>query len=330
MGAVGSGTQSGYAPKASLTPTSLPPAPSRREGEPSLRMNDSPDPAMLTVRIRVARWAAPAVEELLWTLDPGAVALVDHGQEAELEVTLPAAAAGGLDQRVTTFLREVGLAACAIVATTPYRETDWANAYRQEFDPIFVGARLTVAPTWWETTLPPGRTTLRIDPQMAFGTGHHPTTLACLEWLVRRAAALGATPGGLIDAGCGAGLLAVAAHHLGFAPIVAIDNDPVACATARANATANGAAPIQVVHGDLATAALPTVPTLVANLTAGAIVQLFPRLATHVAAGGQIYLAGILAEQEETIAAALAGHPWRVAERHLTGGWLSLALQGGA
>jgi len=291
-------------------------------------MNDSPapEPTLLIVRIRVARWAAEAVEEFLWTLDPGAVGHVVHGEVAELHVTLPAAAADGIERRVTAFVHDTDLATPVTVTTTPYREEDWANAYRQEFDPIFVGERLTVAPTWWEASLPPGRVTLRIDPQMAFGTGHHPTTLACLEWLVRRAVALGSSPGGLIDAGCGSGLLAIAAHHFGFAPVVAIDNDPVACATARHNAAANDAAAIQVVDGDLATAPLPTVSTLVANLTAGTIAQLFPRLAAQVTADGQIYLAGILAAQEAVVVAAIAGHPWRVAERHLTDDWLGLAL----
>jgi len=290
--------------------------------------NDSPppEPALVVVRIRVARKAAEAVEEFLWTFEPGAVGHVDHGAEVELEVILADAAADALERRLAAFLREARLEVRAAVATTRYRETDWANAYRQEFDPIFVGERLTVAPTWWEAALPPDRVTLRIDPQMAFGTGHHPTTLACLEWLVRRAEALGSSPAGLIDAGCGSGLLAIAAHHFGFAPVVAIDNDPVACATARHNAAANDAAAIQVVDGDLATAPLPTVSTLVANLTAGTIAQLFPRLAAQVTADGQIYLAGILAAQEAVVVAAIAGHPWRVAERHLTDDWLGLAL----
>lgn len=290
-------------------------------------LNDSPDRALLRVQIRVARTAAEAVEEFLWTLDPGAVGHVVHGEEAELGITLSAAAAAGLQGRLAAFLRQVGCDTAAIVAIAPYEEEDWATAYRQAFAPLCVSDRLVVAPTWWEAPLPPGPIVLRIDPQMAFGTGHHPTTRACLKWLVRRAAAVGSSPGGLIDAGCGAGLLAIAARRLGFAPVVAIDNDPIACATARQNAAANDAAAIAVIDGELASAVLPTVPTLVANLTAGAIVELFPRLAACITPEGQIYLAGILAKQEQRVAAAIAGHRWRVAERHLSDGWLSLALQ---
>jgi len=239
---------------------------------------------------------------------------------------LPAAANDNLHRRITAYLRDVGLDTPATVTDTPYRKQDWANAYRQEFEPIFVGERLTVAPTWWQAPLPSDRITLRIDPQMAFGTGHHPTTLACLEWVVRRGHAMASHPGGLIDAGCGSGLLAIAAHHLGFAPIIAIDNDPVACATARENAAANDAAAITVIDGDLATTPLPTVATLVANLTATTIVQLFPRLAGHATRDGEIYLAGILTEQEETVTAAATGHRWQIIEHRVSDGWLSLAL----
>ena len=292
-------------------------------------MNDSPDPdaGLVTVRIRMAPWAAAAAEELLWTLGPDAVGQVVHGNEAELTATLPVATADSLESRLATFLHEVGVDGTVTVSTTPYREQDWADAYRQEFAPVCVHDRLIVAPTWWDAPLPPTAVTLRIDPQMAFGTGHHPTTLACLEWLVERAEALGSSPGGLIDAGCGSGLLAIASHHLGFTPIVAIDNDLIACTTARRNTATNDAAPIRVVHGDLADAPMPCVPTLVANLTAGAIVRLFPRLATHVTPAGRIYLAGILVEQEGEVTAAITGHSWRITERRVTEGWLGLALQ---
>jgi ribosomal protein L11 methyltransferase len=287
----------------------------------------TPDPALLTVRIRVPRTAAAAVEEFLWTLDAEAVGHVLHGDEAELSVTLPPATVEGLEGRLVAFLRQVGLDTAVTMATAPFREKDWAAAYRQEFKPICVRDRLVVAPTWWQAPLPPAAIHLRVDPQMAFGTGHHPTTLACLEWLVQRGEAVGKNPGGLIDAGCGSGLLAIAAHHLGFHPVVAIDNDPIACATAQRNAATNNAAAIRVIDGDLADAALPCVPTLVANLTAGTILRLFPRLAAHVTPGGHIYLAGILAEQEETVTAAIAGHPWQITGRHLSEGWLALSLQ---
>jgi len=290
-------------------------------------VDDMPDPGVVMVRVHVGSDAAAAVEEFLWTLDPDAVGHVVAGDEAALTVTLPARTVDGLEGRLVAFLREAQLATRATVETTPYHEGDWLNAYRQEFTPIFVGDRITVAPTWWEGPLPIGRTTLRIDPQMAFGTGHHPTTHACLEWQVRRAAALGATPGGLIDAGCGSGLLAIAAHHLGFTPVVAIDNDPVACTTARDNAVANDAAAIRVIDGDLATAPLPIVPTLIANLTAGTIVELFPVLAEHVTADGQIYLAGILAVQEPTVAAAITAHGWHITEHHVIDGWVGLELR---
>ena len=145
-----------------------------------------PDPTSVDLRICVARDAAAAIEEFLWTLDPGAVAQVIHEDEAELRVTLPTPDAEGIVGHLAAFINEAGLATPITVETTPFREEDWANVYRQEFEPIFVGECLVVAPTWWDGPLPTDRTTLRIDPQMAFGTGHHPTTRACLEWLAQR------------------------------------------------------------------------------------------------------------------------------------------------
>ncbi|MGD2062958.1 MAG: 50S ribosomal protein L11 methyltransferase [Nitrospirota bacterium] len=292
-------------------------------------MNDfpAPDPAVLKVQIHVHRRAAEATEEFLWTLGPDAVGHLIRGDEAELTITLPAATADGLDERIASFLRDVDLDTAVTMVTNPYQDEEWETAYRQEFFPVSAGDRIVVAPSWWESPLPLAQITLRIDPQMAFGTGHHPTTLACLEWLARRADILGTNPGGLIDAGCGSGLLAITAHHLGFSPVVAIDNDPVACATARHNAAANAAAAITVMGGDLATTALPAVPTVVANLTAGTIVRLFPRLAESTTADGHIYLSGILTGQEDTVIAAIADRHWQVDDTLSSDGWINLALR---
>ncbi|RMF80695.1 MAG: methyltransferase domain-containing protein, partial [Nitrospirae bacterium] len=221
------------------------------------------------------------------------------------------------------FLEAAGLETDFAVACEPYRERDWQEAFRQGFEPVAVGGRLVVAPSWWEGPLPEAATVLRIDPQMAFGTGHHPTTRACLAWLVARAEAAAGRPGSLLDAGCGSGVLAIAGHRLGFAPVTAVDSDPVACATARRNAAANGAA-VAVVEGDLARASLAPAATVVANLTAGAILALLPRLLAWVAPGGRLLLAGILAEREREVAQAVAaagGRPRRYAEE---AGWVAL------
>lgn len=283
--------------------------------------------APVQIHLRLPAVAAAAVEELLWSLDPGAVSLSERGEETELSATLPAAVAASLKARVTAFLDASGLDASFSLKSEPYAERDWQAAFRQEFVPVAIGERLVVAPTWWEAPLPPVAICLRIDPQMAFGTGHHATTHACLAWLVERAAEGGAHPGGLIDAGCGSGVLAIAAHHLGFTPVVAIDNDPIACATARHNAAANGAGAIEVAEGDLATTPLVPARTVVANLTAAAILALLPTLLRMVVPGGRLILAGILAEREAEVTATLTAAGQRVITRRETDGWVALVSE---
>jgi len=280
------------------------------------------------IRLRLPAVAAAAVEELLWSLDPGAVSLAETGDTTELTAILPASVAAGLEARITAFLDTSGIDVSLSLKSEPYTERDWQAAFRQEFAPVAIGTRLVVAPTWWEEKLPEAAVCLRIDPQMAFGTGHHATTHACLAWLVARRDGLGATPGALIDAGCGSGVLAIAAHHLGFAPVVAIDNDPIACATARTNAAANGADAIEVRDGDLATTPLTPAPTVVANLTAGAILALLPTLLGLVADDGRLMLAGILAEREAEITAALGEAGWQIQERLERDGWVALTARG--
>jgi len=271
--------------------------------------------------------ATAAVEEFLWSLDPGAVSLSGAGDATVLTAILPAAVAAGLEARIAGFLDAAGIDAPFSLKHEPYRDRDWQEAFRQEFAPVAIGERLVVAPTWWEAPLPPALIRLRIDPQMAFGTGHHATTHACLTLLVERRDDLGPTPGGLIDVGCGSGLLAIAGHHLGFAPVVAIDNDPIACATARTNAIANGAGAITIVDGDLATTPLAPAPTVVANLTASVILAHLPTLLAQVAAGGRLILAGILAEREPEVVAALAGSAQQIAARIKADGWIALATE---
>jgi len=280
------------------------------------------------IRLRLPAKAAAAVEEFFWSLDPGAVSLSEAAAETVLTAILPAAVAAGLEARLAAFLDASRIDVSVSLQSEPYRDRDWQEAFRQEFTPVVIGERLVVAPTWWTEKLPEAAVCLRIDPQMAFGTGHHATTHACLAWLVARRDGLGATPGGLIDAGCGSGVLAIAAHHLGFAPVVAIDNDPIACATARRNAEANGAGAIEVIQGDLAATPLSPAPTVVANLTAGAILALLPSLLGLVADNGRLMLAGILAEREAEITAALGEAGWQVEERLERDGWVALTCRG--
>lgn len=132
----------------------------------------------------------------------------------------------------------------------------WEDAWRRFHRPVRIGS-LWIGPSWEPP--PGGATAIVLDPGRAFGTGAHPTTRLCLELLLEL------EPGGLVDVGCGSGVLAVAAAKLGFGPVVALDEDAVAVEVARLNAAANGV-DVEVRLADALAEPLPVVETAVANI----------------------------------------------------------------
>lgn len=196
-------------------------------------------------------------------------------------------------------------------------ERDWVRETTRGFQPLRFGQRLWVCPTW---TAPPApaAVTLRLDPGLAFGTGTHPTTALCLDWLA--AAALEGTT--VVDYGAGSGILAVAALLLGAADGWAVDHDPQALRASADNAALNGVGSrLRVVPPE----SLPAlqVDLVVANVLAGPLVELAERLTHLLRPGGTLVLSGILSEQAQGLAAAYAPHlPLAVdAERE---GWCRL------
>jgi ribosomal protein L11 methyltransferase len=147
-------------------------------------------------------------------------------------------------------------------------EAGWEERWRSFHRPVRVGP-LWVGPPW--EAPPPGATAIAIDPGRAFGTGAHATTRLCLELL------LDLPRGSLLDVGCGSGVLAIAAVNLGFAPVVALDVDPVAIEATKTNATANGVA-VETLLLDALLEPVPAAATAVANIALGAVGELAPRL----------------------------------------------------
>jgi ribosomal protein L11 methyltransferase len=147
-------------------------------------------------------------------------------------------------------------------------ETGWEERWRDFHRPVRVG-RLWVGPPWEEA--PRDALAVVVDPGRAFGTGGHATTRLCLELL------LSVPLGSLLDVGCGSGVLAIAAAKLGFAPVTAIDVDPIAVETTRANGSANGVE-LVVDGGDARSGPLPLAETVVANITLEAVRAIAPRL----------------------------------------------------
>lgn len=182
-------------------------------------------------------------------------------------------------------------------------DQDWERAWMDQYVPLQFGARTFIVP--WNHALPdaadtPGTAVVRLDPGLAFGSGTHPTTSLCLQWLDALAAQGTLRDATVLDFGCGSGILALAALKLGAARAVGIDNDPQALLATHDNAERNGV-------GDRLAVFLPqdepsdAYPVVVANILASALDTLAETLAARVAPGGRIALSGILAGQEDEL-----------------------------
>ncbi len=178
-----------------------------------------------------------------------------------------------------------------LVSMEELPERDWISAWRKDARPSRFGERLWVCQDG-QRPADPNAVIVDLDPGLAFGTGSHPSTALCLEWL-SRAQLEGKT---LIDYGCGSGILAVAAARLGASAVFATDIDEQALIATRENALKNGVYDqITVLRPDELQARETDI--LVANILSNPLRQLAPRFAELVRPGGQIALAGILQEQ---------------------------------
>ncbi len=189
-------------------------------------------------------------------------------------------------------------------------DQDWTRAWMDQFQPMRFGERLWIYPS---TIEPPANAAdaviVRLDPGLAFGTGTHPTTALCLEWLDATAGSAnnvltGAT---VIDFGCGSGVLAIAALKLGAARAIGVDNDAQALEASRVNAERNGVA------SELELYLPQNLPpmreqVLIANILAGPLADLAPQFAACLRSGGMLALSGILQGQQDELLACYA--PW--------------------
>ena len=198
-------------------------------------------------------------------------------------------------------------------------DQDWVRATQAQFEPIPVGERLLIVPSWRvQEALQrvDRRVALVIDPGLAFGTGSHATTHMCLEWL-EQADLAGRR---VIDYGCGSGILAIAAARLGSAAVTGIDIDPQALVSAAENARINDVAiAVQSSSDPLP----PPADVVVANILSNPLKLLAPMLMSLVAPGGTLVLSGVLERQIEEVSQfygeSLPVAPWRVRD-----GWVCL------
>jgi ribosomal protein L11 methyltransferase len=201
---------------------------------------------------------------------------------------------------------------------------DWADSWRDFHQPVWVGERLLVRPSWAEAPEQRAGIDVVIDPGQAFGTGAHATTTMCLELLLELADK-GEARGPLGDLGTGSGVLAIAAAKLGWEPVVALDHERAALEAAGANATANGV-DLELRRVNLRDEPPPPMPTLVANLTAPLLRAVAVRLEMPPR---NLVCSGLLATESDGVAAALAGGGLRVAAERMSGDWAALLCRAG-
>ncbi len=196
----------------------------------------------------------------------------------------------------------------------------WEREWLKDFRPMRFGRRLWVCPGGMPAP-DPDAIRIDLDPGLAFGTGTHPTTALCLEWLD----AQDVVGHRVVDYGCGSGILAIAAAKLGAASVLAIDIDPQALIATLDNAARNGVADRLLITGDPQLDA-GSANLLLANILAGPLVELAPRFAQAVRAGGMLALSGLLAGQVDTVTAAY--RPWfDIATAATRDGWALLAAR---
>jgi ribosomal protein L11 methyltransferase len=199
-------------------------------------------------------------------------------------------------------------------------DADWVRATQAQFAPIRISDRLWIVPSWCEP-VDAGAVNITLDPGLAFGTGSHPTTRLCLEWLSGNLC----TGESVLDYGCGTGILAIAAARLGAGRVEGVDIDAQAIAASRANAAANRVEATFVSASRFGPGDGARYDVIVANILANPLVVLAPLVAARARPGGRVVLSGILAAQAEAVIAAYAGWfniaVWKAGED----GWIALA-----
>jgi ribosomal protein L11 methyltransferase len=286
-------------------------------------------------------FTVPAGQVDAWSdalLDAGALSVQAEDADADSpdeqaifgEPGMPAPQAGWQRTRLRALLAEDAVpgsllqaAADALGAELPadlsiaqFDDQDWVRASQAQFEPIPIGERLVITPTWHlDAPLSAGVTRLVLDPGLAFGTGSHPTTRMCLGWLSREL-----VPGArVIDYGCGSGILAIAAGLLGAGEVIATDIDPQALASTADNARIN-----QVdVRVQPTSAPLAPADVVLANILANPLKVLAPALVALLRPGATLVLAGLLERQIEEVSICYPEVDLRVAD--CVDGWACLA-----
>ena len=283
------------------------------------------------IEVEIARVGETAVTTQLWAFNTTGLE-VSEDPAAPDYVTLrawfnEAPDVKKLREQIVRGLKLIDLPEFALrrIESTTIEEQDWLAEWKKGWEPILIGERLMICPSWKrEQAAGTERVVVEIDPGMAFGTGTHETTRGCLEMLERHWRG-----GALLDVGTGTGIRAIAALKLApGARVAGFDVDPEAIEVARENANLNGVGEeleievnrLDAYHGQ-------DFDLVLANLTADVIIPLsgeFPRV---LAPGGALVVSGILREQGDDVLAALGAQGFQPIESKPDGEWVTFALR---
>jgi ribosomal protein L11 methyltransferase len=299
--------------------------------------------AWIEIVIEIARDHAEAISDAL--IEAGALSVsvedADFGTEAEQPLfgepgMEPSEAAWERSRVVALTENEADHAAIVAIAAhaiglgasvpayslRPVADQDWVRLTQSQFEPIHIGKNIWVVPSWHQAP-DPDALILELDPGLAFGTGSHPTTRLCMEWLEAHA------PKNLsvLDYGCGSGILAMVAKKLGASNAIGVDIDPQAIESARDNSLRNHCEIDYYLPEEFERSVqAKAFDVVVANILSGPLKLMASMLCGKVAAGGFLVLSGVLARQADEVAAAYAPYiklaVW--AERD---GWVALSGQ---
>lgn len=310
----------------------------RRPGEPT----PAEGPRWLELSVEAGVEAVEAVSEILGRVSAGTAvcptrlvrdprdelrAAVDTAAPFEVIAHLSADAdserAVDATRRALWHLQAFGLGPVGDLRVRAVDGEGWTDGWRAHYVPLRIG-RVVVVPSWRDEPLADDEVAVVLDPGMAFGTGLHPTTRACLELLQR----LGPLPHAVLDVGSGSGILGIAALRLGAGRVVALDTDPDAVAATSENATRNGVADrLAVRRGTVGPVADERYGLVLANLVAAVLIELAAPLAAHLEPGGTLLVGGIIAPRRDEVVEAFAAAGVRVTDELADGEWVTLALR---
>ncbi len=203
------------------------------------------------------------------------------------------------------------------VIDEPFVEVDWENEWKKFFKPRRVGSHFVVRPTWESFDALPGDKVIVLDPGQAFGTGDHPTTRMCLEYLEMQVA----SSNSVLDLGCGSGILAVGAKMVGAGETLAIDIDPIAVEVAKENITRNNVE-VKTAVGDVLELQLESRwDIVVSNIISATLINLAPDAAYALRPGGKWIVSGIITQNWSDVKKAAEKSGFTYIEHREEDGW---------